>query len=90
MDLWLCHAFPCVTYCCQFVHRRCGEESTYLFPRDVIDPLIQVCRYGHLVELRVQEVQTFTDHISAVDTNIKCTREDTSDNRLTFRETHLH
>ena len=36
------------------------------------------------VNIKIQEVQAFTDHINAVDTNIKFTREDTKDNKLTF------
>ena len=34
--------------------------------------------------IKIQEVQAFTDHISAVDRSIKFTREDTKDNWLVF------
>ncbi|XP_033182429.1 uncharacterized protein LOC117153005 [Anabas testudineus] len=36
------------------------------------------------VKIKIQEVQSFTDHINSVDTNISFTREDTKDNRLAF------
>ncbi|XP_023821902.1 uncharacterized protein LOC111949272, partial [Oryzias latipes] len=36
------------------------------------------------VKIKSQEVETFTDHINAVDKNIKFTREDTKDNTLAF------
>ncbi|XP_054645213.1 uncharacterized protein LOC129188546 [Dunckerocampus dactyliophorus] len=36
------------------------------------------------VIIKKQEIQSFTDHINAVDTNIKFTREDTKENQLAF------
>ncbi|XP_033181822.1 uncharacterized protein LOC117152842, partial [Anabas testudineus] len=36
------------------------------------------------VKIKTQELQSFTDHINSVDTNISFTREDTKDNRLAF------
>ena len=36
------------------------------------------------VKIKIQKVQSFTDHINTVDPNINFTREDTKDNLLAF------
>ena len=36
------------------------------------------------MKIKVQEIQAFTDHINAEDSNIKFNREDTKDNQLAF------